>query len=68
MNDQQIKEMVDRFLNWKLPTDFNPDGGITFCKFYKDAEGKDRMREPVGTNLLTAVQAEGMIRHMLGQG
>ena len=26
MNDEQIKHMVNRFLGWKLPDDFHPDG------------------------------------------
>src|SRR4051812_45812237 len=56
MSDLDIKAMVDRFLSWRLPEDFNPDGGVTF----------DPFRIPTGTNLFTAVQAEAMIRHMLG--
>jgi hypothetical protein len=46
--------MVDRFLSWKLPEDFAPDGGVCF-------EGGG----PIGTNLFTATQAEAMIRHLL---
>ena len=30
MNDEQIKAMVLRFLQWRLPADFAPDGGISF--------------------------------------
>ena len=30
ITEAQIKHMVDRFLGWKLPLDFNPDGGIKF--------------------------------------
>lgn len=51
----RVKHMVDRFLQWKLPADFNPDGGIEFKK----------TGEPVGTNLLTATQAEAMVRFMI---
>ncbi|HVB59131.1 MAG TPA: hypothetical protein VNE63_22210 [Candidatus Acidoferrales bacterium] len=29
-NDYQIKYMVDRFLEWRLPENFTPDAGITF--------------------------------------
>lgn len=50
----KVKHMVDRFLQWKLPADFNPDGGIEFKK----------TGEPVGTNLLSATQAEAMVRFM----
>lgn len=60
-----IKYMVDRFLTWKLPADFNPDGGISF----EQLAGKDGphpfKREPTGTNLFTATQAEAMVRYMV---
>lgn len=59
MSEEQIKAMVSRFLQWKLPKDFHPDCGITFDKSYQNQHG------PVGTNLFTATQAEAMIRHML---
>lgn len=52
-----IKHMRDRFLAWRLPEDFAPDGGIEFSQ--RGPHG------PTGTNLFTAVQAEAMIRHML---
>lgn len=52
-----IKKLVNRFLGWKLPKDFSPDGGISF---------KESAWWPVGTNLLTATQAEEMFRHALG--
>jgi len=49
-------EMVNRFLSWQLPSDFNPDGGIVF----------DRRRPgPVGTNLFTATQARQMLHHVI---
>ncbi len=59
MTDDQIKQMTSRFLQWRLPADFYPDCGITFDRSYQSEHG------PVGTNLLTATQAEAMIRHML---
>ena len=70
MNDAQIKHMVDRFLTWRLPENFNPDGGISFepefNKEFMAKEGKPPMRhEPSGTNLFDATQAEVMVRHML---
>lgn len=52
------EHMVARFLTWKLPSDFNPDGGISF----KNVFGQNW---PVGTNLLTRSQAEEMVGHML---
>ena len=66
MTDEQVKHMVDRFLGWKLPEDFRPDGGVEF-----DADGAKKMDprnlryEPYGTNLLNYTQAEAMVRHML---
>ena len=59
MNDQQIKHMVNRFLAWKLPENFNPDGGIKFDKSYSSPHG------PSGTNLLDASQADAMVRNIL---
>jgi hypothetical protein len=48
-----VKQAVNKFLCWKLPTDFGPDGGISF-----DRSG--HKYEPVGTNLFTATQTEQM--------
>lgn len=56
-----IKRYVDRFLAWKLPGDFTPDGGITF-----DSSRVHPNHWPSGTNLLDARQAEAMLRHVLG--
>lgn len=60
MSDEQIKHMVDRFLGWKLPADFNPDAGINFTPPQQTAP----YWWPVGTNLFTATQAEAMIRYI----
>lgn len=59
MNEDQIKHMVNKFLSWKLPQDFNPDGGVTFDKKYVSPHG------PTGTNLFTYTQAEQMVRSMV---
>lgn len=59
MNDEQIKHMVNRFLAWKLPEDFSPDAGIRFTPPENPAWW------PVGTNLLSATQAEEMIRYLV---
>ena len=66
MNEDQIKHMVDRFLQWKLPADFHPDCGIEFDadKYVKMNPLNQRM-EPVGTNLFTATQAKQMVEFML---
>lgn len=65
LNEEQIKHMVNRFLTWKLPKTFRPDGGITFEPTYKGWEGKEIEREPVGTNVFTATEATEMVKHML---
>lgn len=70
MTEDQIKHMVNRFLMWRLPENFNPDNGISFepefNKEYMAAQGKPPMRHnPVGTNLLDAEQAEAMVRHIV---
>jgi hypothetical protein len=70
MTDEQIKHMVSRFLQWKLPEDFSPDAGISFQREYNVEWNAKRglppsRSEPVGTNLLTYTQAEAMVRHML---
>ena len=66
MNDAQIKHMVNRFLPWRLPENFNPDGGISFKKAINEGRPDwPQKNEPVGTNLLDATQAEEMARHMI---
>ena len=70
MTDEQIKHMVDRFLGWRLPEHFRPDGGITFNPEYNveynAARGKPpALYQPSGTNLLDATQAEAMVRYMV---
>lgn len=62
MTDAQIKHMVDRFLQWELPADFAPDGGVNFAP-HRDAGGG--FARPIGTNVLTATQAKSMIEFML---
>lgn len=53
-------EMVSRFLQWQLPIDFAPDGGISFTA--------GTHTQPIGTNLLTATQAKQMIEFMKNKG
>lgn len=69
MNDKMIKHMVDRFLGWKLPADFAPDGGIRFEAYPDFLESWKRnefnRRNPSGTNLLNAEQAEAMVRYLV---
>lgn len=65
MTEDQIKHMVNRFLAWKLPENFNPDGGVTFKKTFNEHLSPPSKHEPSGTNLLGADQATAMVRHML---
>jgi hypothetical protein len=60
-----VGKMVDRFLGWRLPTDFCPDNGISF-KPESDYEHPELGRtkyEPIGTNLFHAEQAKEMFEH-----
>lgn len=61
-----IAVMVNRFLGWRVPDDFTPDGGVIF----KPIEHPDdaTVREncwPTGTNLLSATQAKAMFEYVL---
>jgi len=69
-NEEQIKQMVTRFLGWKLPDDFHPDDGISFepefNKEWNASQGKPPQRHtPTGTNLFNYTQAEAMVRYIL---
>ena len=59
MTDFNLDAAVNRFLGWKLPDDFNPDGGIT-------RNSKFNSLKPTGTNLLDATQAREMLAYVLG--
>ena len=65
MTDDQIKQMVDRFLSWKLPEDFRPDAGISFKAEFNENTPFPMKHAPSGTNLFDARQAEAMVRYML---
>ena len=62
MTDAQIKQMAERFLAWKLPTDFCPDAGISFKAEFNEHTDHPMRHEPLGTNLLTYTQALEMVR------
>jgi hypothetical protein len=65
MRADQIKYMVNRFLGWKLPDNFNPDGGISFNKTFNEHTTHPMKHEPTGTNLLDFTQAEEMVRYLV---
>jgi len=54
--EEVLKIAVNRFLGWKLPADFSPDGGISF---------KSGVCETIGTHLFTAQQANEMLKYVL---
>lgn len=62
-----VTNMVNRFLGWKLPSDFSPDCGIEFHRIGKpgDPNYGRFAYEPVGTNLFTADQAKTMFEYCL---
>lgn len=59
-----VPMLVDRFLGWKLPKDFAPDGGITFTPPHPNYD--QALHWPTGTCLLNAPQATAMFEHLLG--
>jgi hypothetical protein len=65
MNNEQIKYMVNRFLQWRLPENFNPDAGISFKRDYNENTAYPMKHQPVGTNLFDYTQAEEMVRYMI---
>jgi hypothetical protein len=67
---EQIKHMVDRFLGWRLPENFRPDGGISFNPEYNVEYNASRgmppaRYQPYGTNVFDSGQAEAMVRYMV---
>lgn len=65
MTDEQIKHMVERFLQWKLPANFTPDCGISFVRDFNANTPYPMKHEPVGTNLFDAAQTNAMVRYMI---
>ena len=57
-------DMVSRFLCWRLPSTFSPDCGISFDG-RKDDQWNKNKTWPVGTNLLSAIEARAMLEHVL---
>jgi hypothetical protein len=65
VSNNQIKHMVERFLGWRLPTNFNPDAGISFKPDFNEHTAHPMKHEPTGTNLFDFTQAEEMIRYLV---
>lgn len=65
LGEADIKHMVDRFLCWKLPSNFSPDAGISFKPGFNEHTAHAGRHEPSGTNLFDATQATAMVRHLL---
>lgn len=62
---EAVEHMVQRFLTWKLPENFNPDAGISFKPTFNDHLPVPMRHNPTGTNLFDYVQAKAMVMHML---
>ncbi len=60
-----VNKMVDRFLNWKLPSNFSPDAGISFKRDFNENTPLPMKHEPLGTNLFHAGQAKEMFEYVL---
>jgi len=60
---EQIDQMVNAFLCWKLPQTFNPDCYISFAP-KPDFRGYPPTW-PVGTNLFSYTEAKAMVEHMV---
>jgi len=65
MTDDQIEQMVSRFLAWKLPENFQPDAGISFKAEFNENTPFPMRHQPSGTNLFSHAQATAMIRHLV---
>ena len=65
LSDTQIKYIADRFLGWKLPENFYPDGGISFKRYGNEGTPQQYRNNPTGTNLLVSEQAKEMIRYLV---
>jgi hypothetical protein len=55
MTQKVTKELVDRFLSWPLPASVRSDVCVTVASDYPR----------LGTNLLTAEEAQQMLEHVL---
>lgn len=60
-DEQALTRFAERFLQWRLPSNFGPDGGISF-----DQARVHPNHWPTGTNLLDIGQARDMLRYVLG--
>ncbi len=63
MTKEQIDQMVNAFLCWKIPQTFNPDCHISFAP-KPDYHGNPPTW-PVGTNLFSYTEAKAMVEHMV---
>lgn len=63
MTKEQIDQMVNAFLCWKIPQTFNPDCYISFAP-KSDFRGNPPTW-PVGTNLFSYTEAKAMVEHMV---
>lgn len=59
VNGVELDEMTNRFLAWKLPADFAPDGGVARTESFSEHTS--------GTNVLNYDQAREMLRHVVSE-
>ena len=64
--DALINCVVDRFLQWRLPENFQPDAGISFEPDFNVGTPRPMKHRPTGTNLFSATQAEAMVKAIAG--
>lgn len=64
LNEDQIKHMANRFLNWRLPEHFSPDAGISFDPVFNKGTQYEGLHQPTGTNLFGYDDAVAMVCHM----
>lgn len=57
---RQVRDNRHRFLSWKLPAPWHPDGGI---KFTPDDQHPEIY--PTGTNLFDATQTDAMVHYLV---
>lgn len=65
VTESDIKQMVNRFLGWRLPENFRPDAGISFKAEFNEHTPHPMKHNPTGTNLFDSQQTEAMVRYMV---
>jgi hypothetical protein len=64
--DALINRVAYRFLQWRLPENFQPDAGINFEPDFNVGTPWPMKHRPTGTNLFSFTQAEAMVKAIAG--